>query len=456
MKILFVNPDFGGPYKRSSIIMPPIGMLYVATVARRTGIHDVRLVDEAVDGATSDSELADADLVAVTCLSAQFRKALDIARRAHEMGKVTVMGGPHPTFQTTEILSTGWVDYVVRGEGESTFAELAEGIEKEGARFDPSKVLGLSWRRDDGGVCDNAPRPLLEDIDSLPLPDRELLNIDAYKATKLEKVHTATTLVTSRGCPYNCSFCISTRMTGRRWRPRSVESIITELELLRDRYGFRAVFFVDDNMSASLKRLEKLCRTMIERRVGMRWWAMSRADTIVNNERLVALMAEAGCGTIFMGLESASDKVLERYDKKSSVDISARAVKILHKHGIRSQGSFILGSPDETVRDMRATIEFAKRLNPKVGQFSLLTPFPGSALWDELEDRIATKDWSLFDCTHAVYHSDHATLAARERMWKTAYREFYIRLRYVLTHWKTINFRKTFSLLAKMGDGEQT
>jgi len=450
VKILFINPDFEGPYRASSIFMPPIGMLYVATVVRDTGRHEVRLVDEAVDGLVSESDLEEADLVAVTCLSAQFQRALGIVRQARQLGKIVVMGGPHPTFQTREILSKGCVDYIVRGEGEQVFSELAASLEESGGKADPSKILGLSWRDGQGNVQDNPPRAILEDIDTLPIPDRELLNIEAYKATKLEKVHTATTLVTSRGCPYNCSFCISTRMTGRRWRPRSVDSIVQEIELLRDRYGFQGIFFVDDNLSASIPRLERLCRAMIERRVGMRWWAMSRADTVVKNEKLMALMARSGCGTIFMGLESSSDAVLDSYGKESSVAIGAQAVRILHKHGIRSQTSFILGSPDEKVRDMRRTIDYAKRLNPKVGQFSLLTPFPGAALWDELQGRILTKDWSLYDCTHAVYRSDNASAATRERMWKRAYREFYIRPRYVLEHWKTINFKKTFALLSKM------
>ena len=449
MKILFVNPDLGGPYKDSSIYMPPIGLLYVATVARDAG-HEVRVIDVAVDGSPSDAQIADADLVGIGCLSSQFNYALGLAERAKAAGKIVVMGGPHPTFQAEEILSTGLADYIVRAEGEYKFRELAAAIEQNGRRLDPSNILGISWRDAEGHVRHNPPRPFIENIDELPVPDRGLLNIEAYKATKLEKTHSATTLVTSRGCPFDCSFCVSTRMTGRRWRWRSAESVVDEVQMLRDRYGFTGVFFVDDNLSVDIARIERLCSMMIERKLGMRWWCMSRADTIVRNERVVARMAQAGCGTIFLGLESASDDVLKTFNKKSTTDTGARAVRILHKHGIRSQGSFILGAPEEKIRDMRRTIEFAKRLNPKVGQFSLLTPFPGSALWDRLADRIDTRDWSRFDCIHAVYRSDNASVATRERMWKTAYREYYMRPRYILAHWRTINFQKTFSLLSGM------
>jgi len=446
LKVLFVNPDLGGPYKASSIFMPPIGLLYVATVARDAG-HEVRVIDVAVDGDPADGDIEQAQVVGISCLSSQFGHALGLARRAKEAGKTVVMGGSHPTFQADEILGTGFVDYVVRAEGEYTFRELADRLDRSGPGLDASDILGLSWRDGSGAVRHNPPRPFIANIDELPVPDRDLLNIEAYRVTKLEKVHTATTLITSRGCPFNCSFCVSTQMTGHRWRWRSVESVVDEVQMLRDHYGFTGVFFVDDNLSVDIKRIVALCRLMIERRLNMRWWCMSRADMIVKNERVVSQMAKAGCGTVFLGLESGSDNVLETFDKKSSTAIGAKAVRILHKHGIRSQGSFIIGAPEEKVRDMRRTIEFAKKLNPKVGQFSLLTPFPGAALWDQLRDRVDTSDWSRFDCMHAVYRSDNASEATRERMWKTAYREFYCRPRYVMAHWRTINFGKSLSLL---------
>lgn len=448
MKVVLARPDH-----HSHLIQPPLALGYLAAYLRREG-HQVKAIDgvnEGLDNERLVERCADADLVGFSILSDYYPQCVDAIKRLKARGVKVVVGGPHVTVIPTQTLEETGADFAVTSEGEPSVAALAADLDGGGDGECLPGVVTLNHPHPEV-------RPLIKDLGDLPFPDWDDMPPATYPPAPhggVAKNYPIVPVTSSRGCPYNCSFCISTRMTGRRWRPRSVENIVGELELLRDRYGFQAVFFVDDNMSANLKRLEKLCRTIIERRVGMRWWAMSRADTIVENEPLVGLMARAGCGTIFMGLESASDKVLEKYDKKSTVDTSAGAVKILHKHGIRSQASFILGSPDETARDMRKTIEFAKRLNPKVGQFSLLTPFPGAALWDELADRVVTKDWSLFDCTHAVYRSDSARIATRERMWKTAYREFYIRLRYVLAHWKTINFRKTFSLLAKMGDGEK-
>ena len=446
MRILLVNPDLGGPYKAGGILMPPLGLLYVGTVLKRAG-HDVELVDVAVDGRPGDAELRRCDLLGVGCLSSQYPWAIDLAREAKAVGKTVVFGGPHPTFMQEQILRTGAVDYIVRGEGEYTMRELVDALGRDGDALDPSAIAGLSWldtSRD--AVVNNPPRPFIGDLDDLPDPDRSLLRIEAYKETKLERINPATTLITSRGCPYNCSFCVSTQMTGRRWRWRSVERIVNEVEAIRN-LGFRGIFFVDDNVAVDVERMLAMCDLILARRLDIRWWGMARADTIVRNERMVRRMAESGCSTIFLGIESASNRVLSHYNKRSDVDAGARACRVLVRNGIRVQGSFILGGPLETVRDMKDTIRYAAQLNPKIGQFSLLTPFPGSQIYTDLESRLVTRDWTKYDSIHAVYRSDCATVRQRERMLRYAYKSFHARPRYVLAHWRTINFRKTFSLL---------
>ena len=453
VRVLLVNPDLGGPYKAGGILMPPLGLLYVGTVLKEAG-HEVKLIDVAVDGDPTDADVGACDVLGVGCLSSQHFWALEVARRAKSMGKTVVFGGPHPTFIQEELLRGGAVDYIVRGEGEYTMRELVGALAREGETCDPSRVAGISWLDErTGEVIDNAARPFIEDLDELPDPDRSLLTIDAYRETKLERINPATTLVTSRGCPYNCSFCVSTQMTGRRWRWRSVQRVVNEVESIRT-LGFRGIFFVDDNIAVDVERVLAMCDLIIERKLDIRWWGMARADTIVRNRRMVKRMAESGCSTIFLGIESASDRVLAQYEKKSTVDTSAKACRILAGSGIRVQGSFILGGPIETVRDMKSTIEYACRLNPKIGQFSLLTPFPGSQIYEELKDRLVTDDWSKFDSIHAVYRSDCATVEQRERMLRTAYRVFHARARYVLAHWRTINFQKTFSLIRSFLGGK--
>jgi len=448
LEIACIAPDMGSIYSASEVFMPPMGLLYVATVLRRDG-HHVKLCDVTVDGEPDDL-IDEADLVLITATTSQYSKGIAYAAKAHEKGKTVVMGGSHPSFMYEEALGTGLVDYVVIGEGEVTAVELARAIAEAPTRFDPAAIKGIAWRDEDGIVRKSAPRPFIEDIDTIPIPDRSLLNIEQYRRTKLEKVHPATTMITSRGCPYDCSFCVSTKLTGRRWRRNSVQRVLEETKQIVRDYGFEGVFFSDDNFSVDMRRIRELAGEIISARLKLRWWCMSRADTVVRNEDHIPLMAESGCGTVFLGIESPDDEVLAAYGKKSSADVSQRAVDILHANGIRVQGSFILGGPTETVGDIRRTVRYACKLNPKIGQFSLLTPYPGTRIAEELGERVDTGDWDRFDGTHAVYESDFATRAEREREYRRAFMKFYFRPRYVMDHWRTINYAKTWSLLRSL------
>jgi len=450
LDIVCIAPELAGIYSASDIFMPPMGLLYIATVLRCDG-HHVHLCDVSVDGPPDDL-IDGSDLVMITATTSQYNDGLRYAREAHEKGKPVVMGGAHASFTYEEILATGAVDYVVIAEGEATAVELAGAIREHGRNFDPSRIRGIAWR-DDGAVRKSEPRPFIEDIDTIPIPDRSLLNIEAYKRTKLEKRHSATTMITSRGCPYDCSFCVATKLTGKRWRKHSVDRVIREMKEIVDVYGFEGVFFSDDNFSVDMERIRQLCTAIIREKLQVRWWCMSRSDTVVRNEKDIALMAESGCGTVFLGIESPDDKVLAAYHKKSTADTSRRAVEILQANGIRVQGSFILGGPTETVRDIRRTVAYACGLNPKIGQFSLLTPYPGTRICRELGDRVDLGDWDRFDGTHAVYESDFATRAEREKEYKRAFTRFYFRPRYILNHWRTINYVKTFSLLRSLKSG---
>jgi len=448
VNVLLICPDMGGIYSAASVFMPPLGLLYIATVLKRAG-HDISFCDVAVDGAPRDMDSA--DVVGITCTTPQYPAAIEYARQAKELGKIVLMGGPHVSFTVDETLRTGWVDYVIRNEGEVTALHLLQAIGETSGRFDRSKILGISWLDEDTKeVRNNPPRPFVDDIDDLPIPDRSLMNVEAYKATKLEKTHPATTMVTSRGCPYDCSFCLTTRFTGHKWRMGSAARVVDEMEEIVTTYGFEGIYLNDDNFAVSTKRVDDICNEIFRRKLKFRWWGMCRADTVCRNEALVEKMARSGCGTVFLGLETPDDRVLKAYNKASVADVGRRAVAVLKRHGIRAHGAFILGGPLETAADSERTIRYAMKLNPKIVQFTLLTPFPGSRTYEELEDRLITKDWSLYDGTHVVYESDHATVAERQDLYKKSYSRYYFRPRYVLEHWRTVDVRKTLSLVRSL------
>jgi anaerobic magnesium-protoporphyrin IX monomethyl ester cyclase len=424
--------------------MPPLGLLHVASVLKQAG-HDISVVDMSLHSASPD--LSPYDLVGISCTTSQTSKALEYSREAKEQGKTVVMGGPHPSFMADSLFATGLVDYVVRGEGEYTALELVNGLEEHQNRFNPTNILGLSWyNKETKKAVHNPPRPFIKDLDALPNPARELIELERYKVAKYEGRPTIT-VVTSRGCPYDCSFCASTQLSGKKWRKRSVLPIVDEIESLVEKHGFTAVAFMDDNLTIHVPRAKELCDEIVRRRLGIRWWCMASADSLVKSEELIEKMAAAGCGQVFIGLESPNERVLTSYNKKASVNVGRKAVEILRKYGVGAYGSFILGEVSETLDDINRTIQYAKSLNLKAAQFSLLTPYPGTRLFNQLEDRLITRDWRKFDGLHAVFKPDFLTPKRLDRLLIKAYLSFYFDRRRLSVKSLLYQLRKSITII---------
>ncbi len=423
VKVLLVHPWRPSVYEAAGITVPPTGMLYLAAVLRKGG-HQVVFQDQVLPG--EPLELDGVGLVGITCYAPTYNLAVSLARQAREAGVPVVMGGPHVTFTYEEALETGAVDFVVRGEGEETLLELADFLsgKRNGGL---GAIPGLVWRDGrEGGIVVNPDRPPLEDLDSLPYPARELVDFSLYRTLTVAKKQ-AVSIVTSRGCPFRCSFCVVPNLPQKRWRARSVESVVAEMEAVRERFGFESFVFVDDNLTVDTGRLRDFCERILRKAAPFRWWCMSRADTLVKHPDLVDLMGRAGCVTVFLGLESGSDRVLAEYAKKEDVETGTRAVRALESRGIEAHASFILGSPGETREDVEATIEYALALDPAVVQFSILTPYPGTPLYEVLEEKLLTRNWDLFDAAHTVFRHDRIDPAELDRLLVKAYRKFYAR-----------------------------
>lgn len=425
MRVLLVNPPSRGIYYRLGLFLPPLGLGYLAAALREHG-HHVDIVDLNVDrDALKNPPWEEWDVVGISGDTSRHQAAMEIARQAKEAGKTVVLGSYHATFMDAETLESGYVDYVIRGEGEQSFVELVKCLASKG---DLSKVPGLSYLAD-GVVVRNPDSLPVNDLDSLPQPARDLLPMHRYRTRKLNG-RPLTTLVTSRGCPYNCSFCSSSQFAGTKWRSRQPQKIVDEIEEVVSRYNFGAVAFMDDNFTLNPKRVREICREIVRRGLDVFWWCFSRVDTIVKNEAMVEDMARAGARMIFLGLENASQAVLNSYGKGFTTDVAARAVEILKKHGIRVWGSFIVGGMDETKENIRQTVQYAKMLDVDIAEFSILTPFPGTALFRQAqeEQRIVSYDWSLYDGAHAVMNTKNLTRKEIATETIKAYISFYGRL----------------------------
>ncbi|RMF67633.1 MAG: radical SAM protein [Calditrichaeota bacterium] len=422
MNVLLVSPHRGAAFERIGIRVPPLGLLYIGAVLKKAG-HDVEF--DLAESREHLPDMADADVVGISCTTIQFKPGLRVAKAAKEQGKIVVMGGPHPTSSADEVLRSGVVDYVVRAEGEETAVELLEGLQHNG-HFDPGKVAGLSWlERETGRIVHNPVRPFIQDLDSLPYPLRKNNGVD-YLKSETGKIHP--TLVTTRGCPYGCKFCDVKLLAGRRFRERSISAVVDEMEYLVKEHGAERVRIVDDIINFDHNRLLALCNEIIRRRLNLVLWVMGRADHLIAHPETAEKMAEAGVTTMFLGIESPHKRVLKAYQKggKASSDVSAQAVELLRQNGIETFGGFILGEPSETEEEIEETIEYVKSLNPGTAQFSILTPYPGTETWHELEGRLITRDWNLYDGMHAVFRPDHLTPERMEKLCRKAYRSFYL------------------------------
>jgi len=423
MNVLLVSPYRGAIFESSGIVMQPLGVSYVGAALKEAG-HDVQI--EILEDPDSLLDFTGADVVGISCSTVQYKPGLKVARQASEEGKTVIMGGAHPTSSAADVLKTGFVDYVVRGEGELTAVDLLEGL-KENGHFQPEKVPGISWRdRETGIIRHNAPRPFVSDLDRLPFPLREANwrksgRIQAYNDIDYP-------VVTTRGCPYGCKFCDVRVIAGRKFRARSVENTIREIELLVSRYGATEVLVTDDIVNFDSQRLIQICDRLIERNLPVMAWVMGRADHLIACPESAEKMASAGVRTMFLGIESPQKRVLKAYRKggESSSEVSERAVRLLRENGIETWGAFMIGEPGETKGDIEATLDYAKYLNPGVGQFSILTPYPGTEIWDEFQNRIISRDWDRYDAMHAVFRGDHVAPEEVEALCRIAYRSFYL------------------------------
>jgi anaerobic magnesium-protoporphyrin IX monomethyl ester cyclase len=423
MRILLVNPPVGFSYYNIGLRRPPLSLAYLASVL--VDKHDVAIVDFSTGKENLKRYRYDGfDVVGISADTVRYPLSLRIARRARDQGATIVMGGPHVSFRDEEALGSGLVDYVVRNEGEYSFRSLIDYLSGE-APLD--SLRGVSRLADDGTVVRAPDEPFITDLDSLPFPARELLNLGHYNERMNGRP--MTTLITSRGCPFNCDFCASSEFFGVRWRARSVENILAEMELLYEEYGYRALCFVEDNFTMDPARAIELSERIMAKKWDLIWEAWSRVDTIVKHPEMIRTMARAGFKWTFVGFESGSQEVLDGYGKKALASDAFRAMEILESNGVQATGAFILGAVNDTKKTIDETIRFSKALNPRKVQFSILMPYPGTKLYDEVKDRLLTNDWGKFTALDPVIKLDNLSPRQLSGRLLKAYTSFYLRPR---------------------------
>jgi len=438
MNICLVSPPYNSAVTSTfGSSSPPLGLAYLASVLRKE--HKVKIIDSATLNYTLEDlrrELKsfNPDIVGITSVTPSIYKAYAVAKVAKEVREdcTVVIGGPHVTFLPKETLKEcRYIDIVVKGEGEETIKELTKAIEKNGSL---EEVRGITFRKN-GLIRDNEPRPFIKDIDSIPFPSRDLLPMDLYQFNGVKY----TTVLTSRGCPFGCSFCSSSRLFGGYWRGRSPENVIEELKIIREDYKIRDIELMDDTFTLNRKRAEEICDRIVKEGLDIAWSASSRVDTI--NRKLAEKMRRAGCWIIYLGIESGNQKILDSIGKKITLNQAEKAVKIVKKAGIQVLGSFILGFPEDTIQTIKQTINFAKKLSLDYAQFSILTPYPGTPIFDYAVKNglLLTKDWSKYTVIDPVMKLKNLTARQLKLLLQKAYLSFYLRPKII---WRWIKNRQ--------------
>jgi anaerobic magnesium-protoporphyrin IX monomethyl ester cyclase len=398
MRTLLVNP----PYPFSEIPIMPMGLSYLGSVLEHSG-HEVQILDLLVSRYSKEKiknklDEYQPDIVGVTSVTLNYPIASEILKYAKSLDKdiTTIIGGPHVTFAPVETLTEApWIDIVVKGEGEMTMLDIVSG--KKLADID-----GIAYRDRANGIKQTRERRLIEDLDELPPPAKHLFPLSRYLALD---VHAS--ILTGRGCPFNCIFCVGSKMGGRRVRYRNPKLIVDEVEQAVTS-GFTEVNFEDDHLTLNHKHLNALCDEIIARGLKFNWSAFSRVDTV--NSEILRKMKQAGCTWLLYGVESGNQEILDTIKKKITLQKVKDAVDMAKEAGIGILASFIVGLPGETVETLRQTMQFAQGLGTSYG-FNVLSPFPGTEVREKAAEygvEILTNDWTKYDCNRPVTRTKNA------------------------------------------------
>lgn len=411
-KIIFIEPKSPNLHIFTQFPLPRLGSFILGTLMKNRG-WEVEILFEQ-NQPLDHEKIRTVDLVGISTITATAPRAYAIADKVRSSGIPVIMGGPHVTFLTDEAMQHA--DFVIRGEGEVALMQLID-VWETGSDY--SQVPNLSWWQGQS-IVHNAMGAFVQDLDTIPTPD---FSLSSHLFKKVAG-HQIIPIQTSRGCPFDCSFCSVTGMFGRQYRFRSTEHILEELRQYNDRKNY--VFFYDDHFTANRKRTKALLEAMIREKFKFQWSTQVRVE-VAKDLELVKLMKKAGCHTLFIGLESVNPESLLAMNKSQTLADIENAIRVLKRHRIHIHGMFVYGFDEDDWNTVKATIKFAKKVQLTSTQFLILTPLPGSAFYQKMrrENRIRLYDWNLYDAHHVVFQPKRFSFAELQHAQIFSHQKFY-------------------------------
>lgn len=461
MNILLLNPPAPGGLKivREGRCMqrleawgtswPPLTLALMAAILRERGFT-VRIIDGPVGGyafnqLAEEIKIFKPHLLVVNTATPSITSDLKIAGLTKEINPAikTIFFGIHVTALPRETFSeNSEVEFLAVGEPEDTVRDFALAV-KNNETFE--KIPGLAWRKN-GEIIFNGPRPLMENLDELPPPAWDLIDVKKYCVPI--KGNPFLLVLISRGCPYSCNFCAARIFYGSRARLRSPEKIVSEIKYFKEKFGVRDYLFWAENSTASQKQLYEISQRLIADEVGVSWVCNGRVDLV--DEDLLKMMKKAGCWMIGFGVESGSQKILDLMQKKIKLTDIVQAVTFARKTGLEVTAHVIIGYPGETRTDVGQTLKFLKKLDPDYLQVYCAVPFPGSPLFEQARKNkwLVTADWSRYEQNYSVIRTEQLSEREVMKLRKKMILNFYLRpgkiLKTILKIKNPLNFFKLF------------
>ena len=437
MKVLFIEPPKDYWFVMGEYLPPPYGILQLgAFLERENKDAEIAVLDcqaEHLDWKALEKRIEsfEPDIVAssglATCNTYAAIRTLETAKEV-KPSVLTVAGGQHFTATAQESLETyPEIDVIVRGEGEQTFAEIVQAL-TEKKSF--ARIKGVSFRHN-GKIRHNPPHPLIENLDDLPFPAYHFVEdvVHEYHFAAMAGPKTRYALVEgSRGCPHRCTFCSQWRHWEGRWRCKSPKRIADEMEFCYEKYGSRFIWLTDDNLGLG-KHARELCDEIVRRGFSddMMWFMQVRCDDVVKHSDLLPKMRKSGLRWTLLGVESHSQSTLQTFNKRTNPEDAKTAVKLLRENDIFAHAMLIIGERKDSAESIAGLSEFMNDLDPDFAIFSILTPFPGTEIFEEAKRNGWIEDWNWahYDMVHAIMPTETLSREeVQEELYK-CYRNFF-------------------------------
>ncbi len=426
-KVLLITPPYHCGVLESAGTWMPLGMVYVAGSLQKAG-YDVSIYDAMSKFHTFDDirkhiQDFDPDAVGTAAYTSSIYDAVSVLRIAKEVNPeiITLLGGIHANFCWEELLRTDGniVDYIIRGEGDTATTELLDCV-FAGNKVD---IPGIAYAKN-GKITCTKERPLISDLNVLPLA----WNLVEWKdySFKTKKNSTLAVVSSSRGCTQKCTFCSQRLFWKEKWRARSPENFVSELEYLNSTYGVDVAMIADETPTYDRERWEKILDLLIEKKLDLELLMETRVDDILRDKDIIKKYGEAGILHIYVGAESASQDTLDRYNKNIKVEQSKEAIDLINNAGIISETSFVLGMPDETVQSIEAAVKLAKYYSPDLAFFLAIAPWPYSDIYPELAPYIEEFDYSKYNLVEPIVKPIGMTREELNKHLLAAFKEFYM------------------------------